>query len=94
MRSNFTKIRQFLGWFLIIVSIILSLVAFLVAYIDGCFAGGWSGFSWSTCGKGLGTYVASQVAWYPGIALLGPEVVQKSKDMWNNFKQKVIGFFK
>ena len=33
-------------------------------------------------------YVASQVTWYPGIALLGPEIIQKSKDMWNNFVKR------
>ena len=44
--------------------------------------------------KGGGIYVASQVTWYPGLALLGPEIVQKSKDIWNNLKNKIKGFFK
>ena len=44
--------------------------------------------------KGGAIYVASQVTWYPGLALLGPEIVQKSKDIWNNSKEKIIGFFK
>ena len=44
--------------------------------------------------KGGGIYVASQVTWYPGLALLGPEIIQKSKDIWNNLKNKIIGFFK
>ncbi len=94
MSSNFTKIRKLSGWILIILSVILSIVALVVAYKEGCFTGGWSGFSWRTCGKGFGIYVASQVTWYPGLALLGPEAVQKSKDIWNNLKLKVRGLFK
>ena len=44
--------------------------------------------------EGGGIYVASQVTWYPGLALLGPEIVQKSKDIWNNLKNKIKGLFK
>ena len=44
--------------------------------------------------KGGGIYVASQVTWYPGLALLGPEIIQKSKDIWNNLKQRIKDFFK
>ena len=94
MTSNFTKRRKLFGWTLIIVAIILTIVAFIVAIKEGCLRGGWSGFSWRACGKGFGIYVASQVTWYPGLALLGPEAVQKSKDIWNNLKLKVRGFFK
>ena len=89
MSSNFTKIRRFFGWLLIIVAIILSIVALVVAYKEGCLGG-----EWDACVKGGIIYVASQVTWYPGIALLGPEIVQKSKDIWNNLKLKVRGFFK
>ena len=42
--------------------------------------------------KGGGIYVASQVTWYPGLALLGPEIIQKSKDIWNNLKQRIKDF--
>ena len=38
--------------------------------------------------------IDSQVTWYPGLALLGPEIIQKSKDIWNNLKQRIKDFFK
>ena len=44
--------------------------------------------------KAGGIWVASQVTWYPGLALLGPEIVQKSKETWVRFTQKIGGFFK
>ena len=43
--------------------------------------------------KGGGIYVASQLTWYPGLALLGPEIVQKSKEIWNNFIQRLKNGF-
>ena len=81
MNFNFTKIRKFTGWILIIVSIILSIVGIVVAAMAEFLKGG-------------GIYVASQVTWYPGLALLGPEIIQKSKDIWNNLKQRIKDFFK
>ncbi|MFL2701293.1 MAG: hypothetical protein EVA52_01095 [Gammaproteobacteria bacterium] len=81
MISNFTKIRKYIGWVLIIVSIILSILGIVVAAMGELVKGG-------------AIYVASQVTWYPGLALLGPEIVQKGKDIWNNLKLKVRGFFK
>jgi len=81
MISNFTRIRKYIGWVLIIVSIILSILGIVVAAMGEYLKGG-------------GIYVASQVTWYPGLILLGPEIVQKGKDIWNNLKLKVRGFFK
>ena len=81
MNFNFSKIRKFTGWILIIVSIILSIVGIVVAAMGEFLKGG-------------GIYVASQVTWYPGLALLGPEIIQKSKDIWNNLKQRIKDFFK
>ena len=80
MTNNFTKIRKLSGWVLIIVSVILSIIGIVVAAMGELLKGG-------------GIYVASQATWYPGLALLGPEIVQKSKDIWNNSKEKIIGFF-
>jgi len=80
MNFNFTKIRKFTGWILIIVSIILSIAGIVVAAMGEFLKGG-------------GIYVASQVTWYPGLALLGPEIIQKSKDIWNNLKQRIKDFF-
>tara|TARA_A100001388_G_scaffold184375_1_gene138334 strand:+ start:264 stop:500 length:237 start_codon:yes stop_codon:yes gene_type:complete len=71
MTSALTKLRQIAGWILIIISIILTLISIFVATTGELLKGG-------------GIYVASQVTWYPGIALLGPEIIQKSKDMWSN----------
>ena len=81
MITNFTKIRKLIGWVLIIISVVLSIVGIVVASMGELLKGG-------------GIYVASQGTWYPGLALLGPEIIQKSKDIWNNLKNKIIGFFK
>ena len=81
MITDFTKIRKLIGWVLIIISVVLSIVGIVVAAMGELLKGG-------------GIYVASQVTWYPGLALLGPEIVQKSKDIWNNLKNKIKGFFK
>tara|TARA_Y100000590_G_scaffold433642_1_gene550931 strand:+ start:473 stop:718 length:246 start_codon:yes stop_codon:yes gene_type:complete len=81
MTNNFTKIRKLSGWVLIIVSVILSIIGIVVAAMGELLKGG-------------GIYVASQATWYPGLALLGPEIVQKSKDIWNNLKLKIREFFK
>ena len=81
MITDFTKIRKLIGWVLIIISVVLSIVGIVVAAMGELMKGG-------------GIYVASQVTWYPGLALLGPEIVQKSKDIWNNLNNKIKGFFK
>ena len=81
MITDFTKIRKLIGWVLIIISVVLSIVGIVVAAMGELMKGG-------------GIYVASQVTWYPGLALLVPEIVQKSKDIWNNLKNKIKGFFK
>jgi len=88
MSSKYTKIRKLFAWILIVVSVILSIAGIVVAYKEGCLGG-----EWGACAKGGAIYVASQVTWYPGLALLGPEIVQKGKDIWNNLKIKVRGFF-
>ena len=72
MTSTLTKLRQIVGWILIIISIILTFISIFIVTTGELLKGG-------------GIYVASQVTWYPGIALLGPEIIQKSKDIWNNF---------
>tara|TARA_B100000963_G_scaffold80741_1_gene68733 strand:- start:252 stop:497 length:246 start_codon:yes stop_codon:yes gene_type:complete len=81
MTPLLTKIRKISGWTLIVVSIILMLVSMAVATTGELLKAG-------------GIWVASQVTWYPGLALLGPEIVQKSKEAWVSFTQKIVGFFK
>ena len=66
---------------MIIISVVLSIIGIVVAAMGEILKGG-------------GIYVASQVTWYPGLALLGPEMIQKSKDIWNNLKEKLRSFFK
>ena len=78
MTPFLTKVRQFTGWALIIVSTVLMFVSIFVATTGELLKGG-------------GIYVASQLTWYPGLALLGPEIIQKSKDLWNNFVDKIRG---
>ena len=78
MTPFLTKVRQFTGWALIIVSTVLMFVSIFVATTGELLKGG-------------GFYVASQLTWYPGLALLGPEIIQKSKDLWNNFVDKIRG---
>ena len=81
MSPLLTKIRKITGWVLIIISTILMFISIFIATTGELLKGG-------------GIYVASQLTWYPGLALLGPEIVQKNKDLWNNFKQKVKEFFR
>ena len=78
MTPFLTKLRQIIGWALIIVSIVLMFVSIFIATTGELLKGG-------------GIYVASQLTWYPGLALLGPEIIQKSKDLWNNFVDKIRG---
>ena len=72
MTPFLTKLRQIIGWALIIISTVLMFVSIFIATTGELLKGG-------------GIYVASQLTWYPGLALLGPEIIQKSKDLWNNF---------
>ncbi len=80
MTPFLTKLRKITGWTLIIVSTILMFVSIFIATTGELLKGG-------------GIYVASQLTWYPGLALLGPEIVQKSKDLWHGFKERVKAFF-
>tara|TARA_B100000989_G_scaffold14359_1_gene9546 strand:- start:107 stop:361 length:255 start_codon:yes stop_codon:yes gene_type:complete len=75
-----TKIRKIAGWILITISTILMFISFFIASTGELLKGG-------------GVYVASQLTWYPGLALLGPEIVQKSKEIWNNFMQRLKNGF-
>tara|TARA_Y100001970_G_scaffold41789_1_gene51907 strand:+ start:17786 stop:18034 length:249 start_codon:yes stop_codon:yes gene_type:complete len=81
MKNKYQKIRKFTGWILIIVSIILSLIGFIYIVYGEFIVGG-------------GIYFASQLTWYPGIALLGPEIIQKAKDIYQNTKTIVANYFR
>ena len=75
-----TKILKITGWALIIISTILMFISIFIATSGELLKGG-------------GIYVASQLTWYPGLALLGPEIVQKSKEIWNNFMERLKNGF-
>ena len=81
MTTFFTKLRKITGWMLIIVSTILMFISIFIATTGELLKGG-------------GIYLASQLTWYPGLALLGPEIIQKSKDLWNNFINRIRGYKK
>tara|TARA_B100000161_G_C33180027_1_gene251089 strand:- start:44 stop:292 length:249 start_codon:yes stop_codon:yes gene_type:complete len=81
MTTFFTKLRKITGWMLIIVSTILMFISIFIATTGELLKGG-------------GIYLASQLTWYPGLALLGPEIIQKSKDLWNNFIKRIRGYKK
>lgn len=81
MTTFFTKLRKITGWMLIIVSTILMFISIFIATTGELLKGG-------------GIYLASQLTWYPGLALLGPEIIQKSKDLWNNFIKRMRGYKK
>ena len=76
-----TKIRKITGWALIIISTILIFISIFIATTGELLKGG-------------GIYVASQLAWYCGLALFGPEIVQESKEIWNNFIQRIKNGFR
>ena len=80
MTPFLTKLRKITGWTLIIVSTILMFVSIFIATTGELLKGG-------------GIYVASQLTWYPGLALLGPEIVQKSKEAWSGLKRKIKDSF-
>ena len=66
MTSTLTKLRKITGWALIIISIILTFISIFIVTSGELLKGG-------------GIYVASQVTWYPGLALLGPEIIKRAK---------------
>ena len=66
MITDFTKIRKLIGWVLIIISVVLSIVGIVVAAMGELMKGG-------------GIYVASQVTWYPGLALLDLKLFKRVK---------------
>ena len=80
MTPLLTKLRKIIGWTLIIISTILMFISIFIATTGELLKGG-------------GIYVASQLTWYPGLALLGPEIIQKSKEMWNSFIQWIKSKF-
>ena len=80
MNTQIAKIRKIVGWTLIIISTVLMFISIFIAATGELLKGG-------------GIYVASQLTWYPALALLGPEIVQLSKNMWNNFVQRIKNGF-
>ena len=85
MKAFFLKIRKPTGWVLIAVSCLLMLLGFLVlipsiGYIFGITR---------NVAIAAGLYAASIPPWYLGLSLLGPEIIAKTKELYNIAKQKI-----
>ena len=85
MKAFFLKIRKTTGWALIALSILLMLLSFLVLMPS---FGDIFGITRNVAIAG-GIYVASQPPWYLGLFLLGPEIIVKTKELYNMTIQKI-----
>tara|TARA_B100000953_G_scaffold143253_1_gene118526 strand:- start:158 stop:427 length:270 start_codon:yes stop_codon:yes gene_type:complete len=85
MKAFFLKIRKTTGWALIALSILLMLLGFLVLIPS---FGDIFGITRNVAIAG-GLYVASMPTWYLGLLLLGPEIIAKTKELYNVTKRKI-----
>ena len=85
MKAFFLKIRKATGWLLIALSILLMILGFLVLFpsFSNIF-----GITRNVAVAG-GLYVASVPPWYLGLVLLGPEIIAKTKELYNVTKRKI-----
>jgi len=85
MKAFFLKIRKPTGWFLVAVSSLLMLLGLLIQIPS---FGDIFGITRNVT-IGLGLYAASIPPWYLGLSLLGPEIIAKTKELYNITKQKI-----
>ncbi|MBK49433.1 MAG: hypothetical protein CL768_00120 [Chloroflexi bacterium] len=85
MKAFFLKIRKATGWFLILISTLLMAVGFLILIPA---IGDKFGITRSVAVAG-GLYAASIPPWYLGLSLLGPEIIAKTKEIYNVIKRKI-----
>ena len=85
MKAFFLKIRKPTGWFLIVLSCLLMLLGFLVLIPS---FGDIFGITRNVA-IAAGLYAASIPPWYLGLSLLGPEIITKTKELYNVTKQKI-----
>ena len=85
MKAFFLKIRKPTGWVLIALSCLLMLLGFLVLIPS---FGDIFGITRNVA-IGFGFYAASIPPWYLGLSLLGPEIIARTKELYNITKQKI-----
>ena len=85
MKPFFLKIRKTTGWSLIALSILLMILGFLVLIPS---FGGAFGIT-RNIAVSAGLYLASIPPWYLGLLLLGPEIIAKTKELYNVTKKKI-----
>ena len=85
MKTFFFKVRKTAGWSLIALSILLMILGFLVVIpsFSNIF-----GITRNVAVAG-GLYAASIPPWYLGLLLLGPEIIAKTKELYNVTKRKI-----
>ena len=85
MKTFFLKIRKASGWSLMALSVLLMILGFLVLFPS-------FGDTFGITRNGAvaaGLYVASMPPWYLGLLLLGPEIIAKTKELYNVTKRKI-----
>jgi len=85
VKTFFLKIRKATGWSLIALSILLMILGALVVIPS---FGDIFGITRNFAVAG-GLYAASIPPWYLGLLLLGPEIIEKTKELYNVTKRKI-----
>ena len=85
MKTFFLKIRKATGWSLIALSILLMILGALVLIPS---FGDIFGITRNVA-IAAGLYAVSIPPWYLGLLLLGPEIIAKTKELYNVTKRKI-----
>ena len=85
MKTFFLKIRKATGWSLIALSILLMILGALVLIPS---FGDIFGMTRNVA-IAAGLYAVSIPPWYLGLLLLGPEIIAKTKELYNVAKRKI-----
>ena len=85
MKTFFLKVRKATGWSLIALSILLMILGALVVIPS---FGDIFGITRNFAVAG-GLYAASIPPWYLGLLLLGPEIIAKTKELYNVTKRNI-----
>ena len=85
MKAFLLKIRKPTGWLLVPLSSVLMLLGFLILIPS---FGDIFGITRNVA-IAAGLYAASIPPWYLGLSLLGPEIIAKTKELYNITKQKI-----
>ena len=85
MKTFFLKVRKATGWSLIALSILLMILGALVLIPS---FGDIFGITRNVA-IAAGLYAVSIPPWYLGLLLLGPEIIAKTKELYNVTKRKI-----